>query len=99
MTTEQFRAWAKNVRDILYRDIKETIYQSGSYPEAVIAGGEYQYALMEDYREIQHTADNILLWRGIPLIRAGALNKVKVVWHMVDAVLPEPPKEEENEQA
>ena len=95
MDNQQFHAWAKNIRDILYRDIKNLMYKNGEHPKAIIAGGEYQYALMDDYRDIQRTADGGILWRGIPLIRCGYVEKVVVVWSMEDIDLPKPPKEGE----
>lgn len=93
MTNQQFSAWSENIRDIVYRNIRTIMYKSGKTPEAIIAGGEYQYVFMDDYRDLQRTIDGGMLWRGIPLIRSGAVNKVKVVWDMNDLDLPQPPKE------
>lgn len=94
MSKEQFTAWAQNIRDKTYSDILHLAHRNGRLPEAVIAGGEYQYAFMEDYRNIQRTVDGGHLWRGIPLFRCGAVNKVMVVWDMEDIKLPQPPKGE-----
>lgn len=86
--------WAKNVREALYRNIQTRAYMTGEYPDAILSGGEYAYAIMDDYRDIQHTTDGGYLWRGIPLIRCGGLNCVKLVWKMDDVALPESPKGE-----
>ena len=95
MTNQQFTAWAKNIRDIVYRDIRTIMYETGKIPKAIIAGGEYQYAFMDEHMELQLTADGGMLWRGVPLIRSGAVNKVKVVFDMHDLDLPQPPKDGE----
>lgn len=94
MDKQLFSAWSELVKAKVYRDIQREMYISGSFPEAIIAGGEYQFAFIEDTREIQHTVDGGYLWRGVPLIMCGAVNGVKVIWHMEDIDLPEPPKGE-----
>ena len=83
-----FRAWAGCVRSKTYRDVQERIYVTGQTPEAIIVGGEYRLAFMDDYREIQRTPDGGLLWRGVPLIRGGPVDKVLVVWNMEALELP-----------
>lgn len=94
MNNRQFSAWSKNIVETVYRNIRSIMCQTGKEPEAIIAGGEYQYAFMDNYMEVQRTVDGGILWRGIPLIRSGPINGVKVVWNMTDLDLPKPPKGE-----
>ena len=86
--------WSKDIVETVYRNIRSDMYKSGKTPKAIIAGGEYQYAFMDNDMELQRTVDGGLLWRGIPLIRSGPVNGVKVVWDMDNIDLPEPPKGE-----
>lgn len=83
-----FHGWAKNVRETLYHNIQMNIYRTGEYPEAIIAGGEYAYAIMDDYKDIQHTVNGGYLWRGISFFRCSGLNGVKLVYKMCDVDLP-----------
>lgn len=94
MKEQEFSAWAGYIRAKTYRDIQRWMYVTGQVPQAIIVGGEYQYAFMDDAREIQRITDGGVLWRGVPLIRSGARAKVSVVWSMEDLELPQPPKGE-----
>lgn len=95
MNREQFAVWATAVRMKVHNDIQREIYISGQFPQAIIVGGEYQYAFIADRQEFQLTAEGGYLWRGIPLIRSGAHNKVSVVYAMEDIVVPLPPEEKQ----
>lgn len=88
-----FQAWAKIIRETIWKAIKDVIYQKGEYPEAIIAGGEYAYAIMDDVREIHRTADGGYLWRGITFLRCSAVQEVKIIYDMADVSLPDPPTE------
>ena len=94
VTNQEFSIWANYIKAIVYRKIQKCIFVTGQYPQAIIAGGEYQYAFVDVAREIQRTTDGGILWRGIPLIRSGPHAKVSVVWNMEDLNLPQPPKGE-----
>lgn len=85
MSNELFHAWAGGVRAKTYRDIQEKMHVTGQTPEAIIAGGKYQYAFMDDCRR---TTDGGFLWRGVPLIRSGSIDKVLVVWSMEVLEMP-----------
>lgn len=95
MNREQFAVWATAVRAKVHNDIQREIYISGQFPQAIIVGGEYRYVFFADDRELQCTVDGGHLWRGVPLIRSGAHNKVTVVWAMEDIAVPPPPEEEQ----
>lgn len=88
----QFQEWASKVRATLRRKIHEYVCYTGEYPEAIIAGGEYAYAIMDDRREFSHSVDGRDLWSGIPFLRCGAIPKVKIITKMVDVDLPDVPK-------
>jgi hypothetical protein len=94
MNNAEFTAWSRNVRHDISEQIDTHHFVTGDHIEAIIAGGEYMYAIMDDYRAIQHTCDGGYLWQGIPLFRCSGFNGVKLVWDMFDARLPEPPKGE-----
>lgn len=90
MDNQAFGAWANYIRAKVYRDIQRSMYVTGEFPLAIIAGGEYQYVFMCDGKETQRAVDGSILWRGVPIIRCGAYNKVSVVWSMEDISLPQP---------
>ena len=94
MNNKEFSVWANYIKAIICRKVQECIFVTGEYPKAIIAGGEYQYVFMDNREEIERTIDGGMLWRGIPLIRSGALEKVQVVWNMEEVDLPQPPKGE-----
>lgn len=94
MDNIQFQQWAKTVRATLRGKIHEYLCHTGEYPEAIIAGGEYAYAIMEDRRDFYHVADGSYLWCGIPFLRCGSVQKVKIVEKMADVDLPDVPKGE-----
>ena len=94
MSREVNDLWEITVRETTYRQIKTQMYESGKVPEAVIVGGKCQYAFLDDYRGTERTVDGQVLWRGIPLIRTGPVDRVIVVWDMSNIVVPEPLKEE-----
>ena len=89
MNDIEFKCWAGLVRAKAYRDIQRSIFVTGQFPQAILAGGEYYQAFRYDIAEIQLTTDGGVLWRGVPLIRITG-NKTMVVWAMEEMTLPQP---------